>query len=58
MNKPIMMMGFLFLGELNANTGRKEEALENLKKAKKMCKEMEMNVDYYPNKIQEVLDRL
>jgi tetratricopeptide (TPR) repeat protein len=34
--------GYLFLGELFAEAGRKEEALENLKKAEAMY--LEMNV--------------
>jgi len=41
---------------LYANTGRKEQALQNLNKAMAMCIEMEML--YWPDKIQEVLDRL
>jgi tetratricopeptide (TPR) repeat protein len=46
---------FLF-GEMYADNNRKEEALEYLNKAMSMCKEME--ILYWPDKIQEVLDRL
>jgi len=48
--------GYFFLGELYAETGRKAEALENLNKAMAMCQEM--GIEYWPDKIQEVLDRL
>jgi tetratricopeptide (TPR) repeat protein len=54
--KPFMVQGYFFLGELYANTGRKEDALKNLNKAMAMCHEME--IGFWPDKIQEVLDRL
>jgi len=47
---------YFILGELYASTGKKEKALENLKKAEAMCLEMDMG--YWPDKIQEVLARL
>ena len=48
--------GYFFLGELYANTGRKDEALINLNKALSMYQEME--IGYWPEKIKEILDRL
>jgi class 3 adenylate cyclase/tetratricopeptide (TPR) repeat protein len=48
--------GYLFLGEAYAVSGRKEEALENLKKAESMFQEMGM--DYWLGKAQEELKRL
>ena len=51
-----LSQGYFFLGELYANTGRKEEALQNLNKALSMYREMENQ--YWPDKIKEVLDRL
>jgi tetratricopeptide (TPR) repeat protein len=54
--KPYLSQGYFFLGELYANSGRKDEALENLNKALSMC--LEMGIGYWPEKIQEVLDRL
>jgi class 3 adenylate cyclase/tetratricopeptide (TPR) repeat protein len=54
--KPGLAIGYFFLGELYANSGRKVEALENLNKSLSMCREM--RIGYWPDKIQEVLDRL
>ena len=54
--KPFSAQGYLFLGEIYADTGQREKALENLKKAEGMFKEMEM--DYWLAKTQEVLGRL
>jgi tetratricopeptide (TPR) repeat protein len=48
--------GYLWLGEVYAESGRREEALENLKKAETMFREMGM--DYWLGKAQEVLARL
>jgi len=48
--------GYLTLGELYADIGHKKEALENLKVAERMFKEMGM--DYWLVKSQEVLGRL
>jgi len=53
---PFLAHGHFFLGELYANSDRKEEALKDLNKAMAMCKEMGMG--FWPDKIQEVLDRL
>jgi class 3 adenylate cyclase/tetratricopeptide (TPR) repeat protein len=46
-------LGHLYLGELYLNAGEKEKALENLKKAESMFREMGM--DYWLGKAQEVL---
>jgi tetratricopeptide (TPR) repeat protein len=54
--KPFYAQGFLFLGELYANAGQKEMAMENLKKAESMFQEMGM--DYWLGKAQEALGRL
>ena len=48
--------GYLFLGELYADTGQREKALEYLKKAQGMFREMGM--DYWLGKTQEVLERV
>jgi class 3 adenylate cyclase/tetratricopeptide (TPR) repeat protein len=49
-------LGYLWLGEAYAESGRREEALENLKKAEGMFREMGM--DYWLGKAQEALARL
>jgi tetratricopeptide (TPR) repeat protein len=54
--RPSSAVGYLYLGELYADTARTQEALENLKKAKSMFQEMHM--DYWLAKTQEVLARL
>jgi class 3 adenylate cyclase/tetratricopeptide (TPR) repeat protein len=54
--RPCMAEGYLFLGELYANAGRKEEALNQLSTAKDMVDRMGMS--YWPERIQEVLDKL
>ena len=54
--RPSVAHGYLFLGELYADLGQKEKALKNLKKAESMYQEMEMS--FWPDKVQEVLDRL
>ena len=54
--KPWASQGCLFLGELYADTGQKEKALEHLKKAEDMFQEIGM--DYWLTKTQEVLGRL
>jgi hypothetical protein len=54
--KPYYTQSHLFLGELYATAGRKQEALENLKKAESMFQEMGM--DYWLGKAQEALGRL
>jgi tetratricopeptide (TPR) repeat protein len=48
--------GYLWLGEVYAESGRKEEALENIKKAETMFREMGM--DYWLAKAQEALGKL
>ncbi|MBI4963824.1 MAG: AAA family ATPase [Desulfomonile tiedjei] len=48
--------GYLWLGEVYAESGRLEEALETLKKAETMLQEMKM--DYWLGKAQEALARL
>ncbi len=48
--------GRLFLGELYADTGQTEKALETLKKAEAEFKDMGM--DYWLRKTQEVLARV
>jgi tetratricopeptide (TPR) repeat protein len=54
--KPYYTQSHLFLGELYANAGRKQEALQNLKKAESMYREMGM--DYWLGKAQEALKSL
>ena len=46
-------VGYLFLGEVYADSGQKDKALEILKKAEGMFKEMEM--DYWLTKTQKAL---
>jgi class 3 adenylate cyclase/tetratricopeptide (TPR) repeat protein len=48
--------GYLFLGQAYGESGRKEEALETLKKAESMYREMGM--DYWLKRAQEALKRL
>ena len=54
--KPFCSMGYLFLGELYADIGEAEKALETLKKAQGMFQEMGM--DYWLRRTQEVLERV
>ena len=54
--KALYAPGYHHLGELYADTGQKDKAMETLKKAAKMFQEMEM--DYWLTKTNEVLDRL
>jgi len=54
--KPFYAQGYHFLGVLYADTGQQDKALDNLKKADEMFREMGM--DYWLEKTQEVLDRL
>jgi tetratricopeptide (TPR) repeat protein len=54
--KPFLFQGYLYLGELYADTGQKEMAIENLKKAESAFKEMGM--DYWLSRTQEVQERL
>jgi tetratricopeptide (TPR) repeat protein len=54
--KPDLAEGYLFLGELFALSGRKEEALDPLKNAEGMFVKMKM--DYWLKKTGEVLESL
>jgi len=54
--RPSCSIGYLRLGELYADTGQAEKALEALKMAKGMMQEMGM--DYYLRRTQEVLQRV
>jgi tetratricopeptide (TPR) repeat protein len=54
--KPLYSQGHLFLGELYADTGDEDKALENVKKAEEMFQEMGM--DYWLDKSKQVLERL
>ena len=54
--RPWSSQGYLFLGELYADTGQIEKALEKLRVAELRFQEMRM--DYWLAKTQEVLARL
>ena len=54
--KPLASQGYLHLGELYADMGQTEKALENLKKAEGMMQEMGM--DYWLRRTKEVLKRV
>jgi tetratricopeptide (TPR) repeat protein len=54
--KPAYAQGYFFLGELYADTGQRDTALENLKRAEVMFQEMGM--DHWLEKAQEVLTRV
>jgi tetratricopeptide (TPR) repeat protein len=54
--KPFYAQGHHFLGVLYADMGQQDMALDNLKKADDMFREM--GIDYWLDKTQEVLDRL
>jgi hypothetical protein len=54
--KPDVSVGYLHLGELCLDVGHKEKALEPLKKAE--CMFREMGMDYWLGKTREVLARL
>ena len=49
-------LAHLFLGELYLNAGEKEKAIDNLKKAEEMFREMGM--DYWLTRMQKALGRL
>jgi len=55
-SKPGLAMGHLCLGEIYADHGQKEEALENLKKAEWMYQGMKMGL--WIEKTREILERL
>jgi len=50
--EPYYSLGHLYLGQLYLNSGEKEKAIDNLKKAEEMFREMGM--DYWLGKTQEV----
>ena len=54
--KPQHSFGYLYLGELYADTGQREKALETLKKAE--AEFQEMGMDYWLRRTQEVLARV
>ncbi len=54
--KPWCAQGYLYLGELNASSGNREGALNNLRKAESMFQEIGMN--YYLSKTKEILSKL
>ncbi len=57
--RPLSAMGYLFSGELFAYAGRKDEALENLKKAESMYPEMKVTPkSYWLKRTQEALEKL
>ena len=54
--KPDLAIGYLFLGEIFALSGKKEEAFDNLKKAEGMF--LKMKMDYWLEKTEGVLGSL
>jgi len=54
--RPNCSIGYLYLGELYADTDQREKALESLKKAESMMREMGM--DYWLRRTLEVLERV
>ncbi len=54
--KPAYARGYFFLGELHTDTGQRDKAIKNLKKARGMFQEMGM--DFWLAKTDEVLERL
>jgi len=54
--KPWTSQGYLYLGELYADMGQREKAMETLKKAEGAFQEMGM--DYWLCRTQEVLERV
>jgi tetratricopeptide (TPR) repeat protein len=54
--KPYQAEGYLYLGELYADTGQKEKALETLNKAEGMFRQMGM--DYWVARTEKVLEKL
>lgn len=54
--KPFSSQGYLFLGEVYADTGQQDKALKNLKEAEGAFQEMGM--DYWLARTQEVLGKL
>jgi len=54
--KAFYALGYFYLGELYVKAGRKEKALENLRKAEPMFQEMGM--DYWLARTRKVLENL
>jgi tetratricopeptide (TPR) repeat protein len=54
--KPDIALGHFYLGELYADAGLKEKALENLKEAENLLQEMAM--DYWLERTRKVLEKL
>ena len=54
--KPYISQGYFCLGDLYNDMGRKEEALEYLKKAERMFQEMGM--EYWLDRTKEVLEKV
>ncbi len=54
--KPDLSIGYLFLGELYADRGLREKAMDNLKKAEGMFEEMGM--EYWLHETRAVLEKL
>ena len=54
--RPWFSEGYLYLGELYGRTGKKQKALENLKRAENMFHDMDMK--YWLHRTQNVLDKL
>lgn len=55
-SKPLYAAGYLYLGQLYLNAGKREKAIDNLKLSQKMFREMGM--DYWLGQSQELLDTL
>jgi len=57
--KALSALGYLHLGEFLANTGRKEEPLESLKKEEALYREMEVTPQsYWLTSTQDALKKL
>ena len=54
--KPDTAKCYLFLGEFYNDSGQEEKAIDNLKKAHEMFKDMQM--EYWQEKTQKIIDRL
>ena len=52
----MLVEGYYYLGELYTHIGKQDKAMENLKKAEEMFRDMGM--DYWLTRTQEILDRL
>jgi tetratricopeptide (TPR) repeat protein len=52
--KPLYAQGYLFLGDLYADAGQKEKAIENLRKAEAMFQKMGM--DYWLARTKRLLE--